>query len=140
MGLDLTRFQNVSRAQEQEPGEVFTLGSSNCPHRFSLSLIMSSMYRLDQHLSLYGSDRLSICSLGLRLVLDPPHHEPENSNSITLPSGESSYAVIDTGTTLVGGPAFQVMRRYPMLPRVLAIMEGIIFTVRRHISAVPVLC
>jgi hypothetical protein len=30
MAFYLTCFQNVSRAQEQEPGGVFTLGLSNC--------------------------------------------------------------------------------------------------------------
>ena len=39
-----------------------------------------------------------------------------NSNSVTLPSGESSYAVIDTGTTLIGGPAAQVASVYAQIP------------------------
>jgi cathepsin D len=39
-----------------------------------------------------------------------------NSNSVTLPSGQSSYAVIDTGTTLIGGPAAQVASIYAQIP------------------------
>jgi cathepsin D len=39
-----------------------------------------------------------------------------NSNSITLPSSESSYAAIDTGTTLIGGPAAQVSSLYASIP------------------------
>jgi cathepsin D len=39
-----------------------------------------------------------------------------NSNSVTLPSGQSSYAVIDTGTTLIGGPAAQVASIYAHIP------------------------
>jgi cathepsin D len=39
-----------------------------------------------------------------------------NSNSISLPSGESSYAAIDTGTTLIGAPAAQVAAVYASIP------------------------
>jgi len=39
-----------------------------------------------------------------------------NSNSISLPSGSSSYAAIDTGTTLIGGPASQVASVYAAIP------------------------
>ena len=39
-----------------------------------------------------------------------------NSNSISLPSGSSSYAAIDTGTTLIGGPASQVASVYASIP------------------------
>jgi len=39
-----------------------------------------------------------------------------NSNSVTLPSGQSSYAAIDTGTTLIGGPASQVASVYAQIP------------------------
>jgi len=38
------------------------------------------------------------------------------STSITLPSGSSSYAAIDTGTTLIGGPAAQVAALYAQIP------------------------
>ncbi len=39
-----------------------------------------------------------------------------NSNSVALPSGQSSYAAIDTGTTLIGGPAAQVASIYAQIP------------------------
>jgi cathepsin D len=39
-----------------------------------------------------------------------------NSNSVSLPSGTSSYAAIDTGTTLIGGPATQVASLYASIP------------------------
>jgi hypothetical protein len=38
-----------------------------------------------------------------------------NSGSVSLPSGLSSYTVIDTGTTLVGGPADQVTTAYALI-------------------------
>jgi cathepsin D len=43
-----------------------------------------------------------------------------NSNSVTLPSGQSSYAAIDTGTTLIGGPAAQVASVYAQIPNSVA--------------------
>lgn len=39
-----------------------------------------------------------------------------NSGSVSLPSGSSSYAAIDTGTTLIGGPAAQVAALYAQIP------------------------
>jgi cathepsin D len=39
-----------------------------------------------------------------------------NSNSVSLPSGSSSYAAIDTGTTLVGGPPDQIAALYAQIP------------------------
>jgi hypothetical protein len=43
-----------------------------------------------------------------------------NSNSVSLPSGQSSYAAIDTGTTLIGGPASQVAAVYAQIPSAVA--------------------
>jgi len=43
-----------------------------------------------------------------------------NSNTISLPSGSSSYAAIDTGTTLIGGPASQVASVYASIPNAVA--------------------
>jgi len=39
-----------------------------------------------------------------------------NGNSVSLPSGQRSYAAIDTGTTLVGGPANQIADLYSQIP------------------------
>jgi hypothetical protein len=39
-----------------------------------------------------------------------------NGASVTLPSGSSSLAAIDTGTTLIGGPASQVAAVYAAIP------------------------
>ena len=40
MAFYLTRFQNVTGADEQEPGGVFTLGLSKLPHHRLSELIM----------------------------------------------------------------------------------------------------
>ena len=37
-------------------------------------------------------------------------------NTITLPSGQSSYAAIDTGTTLIGGPQQQISKIFAQIP------------------------
>ena len=37
-------------------------------------------------------------------------------NSVTLPTGTSSYAAIDTGTTLVGGPSAAIQAIYAQIP------------------------
>ena len=39
-----------------------------------------------------------------------------NGNSVTLPSGSGSYAAIDTGTTLVGGPPAIIDAIYAQIP------------------------
>jgi hypothetical protein len=39
-----------------------------------------------------------------------------NGNSVSLPSGRSSYAAIDTGTTLVGGPSSIIKDLYSQIP------------------------
>lgn len=36
--------------------------------------------------------------------------------SVTVPSGSSSYAAIDTGTTLVGGPSDVISEIYAQIP------------------------
>lgn len=37
-------------------------------------------------------------------------------SSISIPSGSSSYAAIDTGTTLVGGPSDIISEIYAQIP------------------------
>lgn len=39
-----------------------------------------------------------------------------NGQSVSLPSGSSSYAAIDTGTTLVGGPAEYIAQLFAQIP------------------------
>lgn len=39
-----------------------------------------------------------------------------NGNSVSLPSGSDSYAAIDTGTTLVGGPPDVIASVYAQIP------------------------
>jgi len=39
-----------------------------------------------------------------------------NGNSVNIPSGRASYAAIDTGTTLVGGPLSAVGALFNQIP------------------------
>ncbi|KAH9971726.1 aspartic peptidase A1 [Lactifluus volemus] len=98
MAFHLTRFQNASSPQPNEPGGVFTLGTTN-----------SSLYTGQIDFQSVPSDAVSYWTLPITSLT-------VNSGSITLPSGSSSYAAIDTGTTLIGGPAAQVSALYAQIP------------------------
>jgi len=63
-----------------------------------------------------------------------------NSGSVTLPSGSSSLAAIDTGTTLIGGPSDEVAALYALIPGSTAgtgNFEG--YYVYRTSSSIPLL-
>jgi len=100
MAFYLTRFQNVSRASEQEPGGVFTMGATN-----------TSLYTGE-------IDYVNVQSLQntLSYWTLPLTNMTVNSGSVTLPSGSSSLAAIDTGTTLIGGPSDVVAALYALIP------------------------
>jgi len=98
MGFYITRFQDVSGGKEEEPGGVFTLGTTN-----------SSLYTGNIEYQSIPTDAVSYWTLPLTGLT-------VNSASITLPSGSGSYAAIDTGTTLIGGPATQVAALYAQIP------------------------
>jgi cathepsin D len=120
MAFYLTRFQNVTGAKTQESGGVFTLGLSKVPqHRFS-ELIMrpsgstnTSLYTGQIDYQDIPSGFTSYWTLAIKNLT-------VNSNSVTVPSGQSSYAAIDTGTTLIGAPAAQVAAVYAQIPNSVA--------------------
>jgi len=102
MAFYLTRFQNVTGAKTQEPGGVFTLGSTN-----------TSLYTGQIDYQDIPSGFTSYWTLAIKNLT-------VNSNSVTVPSGQSSYAAIDTGTTLIGAPAAQVAAVYAQIPNSVA--------------------
>ena len=53
MAFYLTRFLNVSNANAQEPGGVFTMGLSNCSAA-NFPCLSCTHHRLDQYLAVYG--------------------------------------------------------------------------------------
>jgi hypothetical protein len=102
MAFYLTRFQNVTGANQQESGGVFTLGTTN-----------SSLYTGDIDYQDIPSNFISYWTLPIKSLT-------VNSNSVSIPSGQSSYAAIDTGTTLIGGPASEVAALYAQIPNAVA--------------------
>ncbi|KAH9074853.1 aspartic peptidase A1 [Lactarius deliciosus] len=95
MAFYLTRFVNQTNVADQEPGGVFTLGATNT------SLYTGQIDYQTVDTTAYWT--LSLTNLTV------------NSNSVTIPSS-SSLAAIDTGTTLVGGPAAQISELYAQIP------------------------
>ncbi|KAF8489905.1 aspartic peptidase domain-containing protein [Russula emetica] len=102
MAFYLTRYQNVTDAKAQEVGGVFTLGSTN-----------TSLYTGEIDFQDVPSGFVSYWTLAVKNLT-------VNSNSVTLPSGQSSYAAIDTGTTFIGAPADQVASVYAQIPNSVA--------------------
>ncbi|RXW12361.1 hypothetical protein EST38_g13495 [Candolleomyces aberdarensis] len=85
MAFHLTRYLNVSNVRTLEPGGSFSMGFAN-----------SSLYTGD-------IDYVSLPIEGSYWILPITEITVQNS-SVSAPSGSESYAAIDTGTTLVGGP------------------------------------
>lgn len=98
MAFQLTRYQNDSRAAALEPGGTFTMGNVN-----------SSLYTGDIDYQDIPTSTPTYWTLPLKTLT-------VNGNSITLASGSSSYAAIDTGTTLIGGPTDQVAAIFAQIP------------------------
>jgi len=98
MGFYLTRYQNVSNAKSLEPGGSFTMGFIN-----------STLYTGSVEYYNIPSGSVSYWTLAMTSLT-------VQGNSITLGSGTSSYAAIDTGTTLVGGPSTQIAAIYAQIP------------------------
>lgn len=96
MAFYLTRFVNETNAQSLEPGGVFTLGTTNT------SLYTGQIDYQNVVSTTYWTLTLSNLTV--------------NSNSVALPSGSSSQAAIDTGTTLVGGPSAQISELFAQIP------------------------
>ncbi|KDR68011.1 hypothetical protein GALMADRAFT_272857 [Galerina marginata CBS 339.88] len=97
MAFQLTRFLNDSSAQTEEAGGSFTMGFTN-----------SSLFTGD-------IDYVNMPVQGSYWIL-PMTSLTVQGNSISLPSGQDSYAAIDTGTTLVGGPAQYIAQIFAQIP------------------------
>jgi cathepsin D len=88
----ITRFDNVASAQAEEPGGVLTLGGTN-----------TTLYQGDIDFRSFTSP-INQGSFWLQTVTGVI----VNGKSVSLPSGDSAIAAIDTGTTLIGGPTAAV--------------------------------
>ncbi|KAH0836420.1 aspartic peptidase domain-containing protein [Lanmaoa asiatica] len=90
-------FLNDSSAEPLEPGGSFTMGFLN-----------SSLYTGNiDYQNLVTTPSFWVLSLTKLTV---------QGSSVSLPSGSASYAAIDTGTTLVGGPSSVIQNIYAQIP------------------------
>lgn len=95
MGFYLSRYLNVSQASSLESGGTFTLGALN-----------TSLYTGDvDYQDLSQDDLYWTLSIANTTV---------NDNTISISSGDTG-AVIDTGTTLIGGPSTEVANIYAQI-------------------------
>lgn len=97
MGFYLTRFNNVTSVQSLEPGGSFIMGSTD-----------TSLYT-------GNIDFVDLPVTGSYWIL-PLSTLTVQGTSISIASGSSSYAAIDTGTTLVGGPSDVIAEIYAQIP------------------------
>ncbi|KAG0705619.1 acid protease [Suillus ampliporus] len=98
MAFQLTRFLNDSQAGELEPGGSLTMGYAN------ESLYTGTIdYRdIPNGQASYWTQQITSMTV--------------QGKSISLPSGSASYAAVDTGTTLVAGPAAGIAAIYAQIP------------------------
>ncbi|KAJ7836957.1 aspartic peptidase A1 [Mycena leptocephala] len=98
MAFQLTRFLNQSNSQQLEAGGSFTMGFVN-----------STLYTGDIEYINMPTSSTSYWILPITAMT-------VQGNSVSVPSGQDSYAAIDTGTTLVGGPPDQIANIFAQIP------------------------
>ncbi|KAJ7588116.1 aspartic peptidase A1 [Mycena floridula] len=98
MAFQLTRYIDDEQAQELEPGGSFTMGFLN-----------SSFYTGDVDYNSIPDGKTSYWTQTISSIT-------VQGSSITLSSDSDAYAAIDTGTTLVGGPATDIAAIYAQIP------------------------
>lgn len=97
MAFQLTRFVNATNVNTEEPGGSFTMGFVN-----------SSLYT--------GTIDYQALPITPSYWILPMKSLTVQGNSVTIPSGSSSYSAIDTGTTLVGGPSSVIQNMFAQIP------------------------
>ncbi|KAG1854828.1 acid protease [Suillus subalutaceus] len=111
----LMAFQLTRQAGKLEPGGSFTMGARATHDIPGVSYLRFQ----DIQTRVYTPERLTI-----RIFpMDKPRTGFKQITSMTvqgkpisLPDGSASYAVIDTGTTLVAGPAAEIAAIYAQIP------------------------
>lgn len=99
MSFWITRFLNDASATDEEPGGVLTLGGTN-----------STLFTGDIDFQNFPSGTQA--SFWLQTVTAVT----VNGKSVTIPTGNSALAAIDTGTTLIGGPSAAVASIWAAVP------------------------
>ncbi|KAF9526092.1 aspartic peptidase A1 [Crepidotus variabilis] len=98
MAFHLTRFVDAQNIQNEEPGGSFSMGFTN-----------SSLYTGD-------IDYVDLATPQGSYWLASIHHISVNGNIINFPASRTSYAAIDTGTTLIGGPSAIIDQIFAQIP------------------------
>ncbi|PPQ73068.1 hypothetical protein CVT24_001613 [Panaeolus cyanescens] len=98
MAFQLTRFINATAVETEEPGGQFSMGFTN-----------TSLYTGDIDYVNFPTSTGSYWILALQSVT-------VQGNTITFQNDSSSYAAIDTGTTLVGGPSDAIAKIFAQIP------------------------
>ncbi|KAI0312342.1 aspartic peptidase domain-containing protein [Amylostereum chailletii] len=99
MAFQLTNFRGYSEPSPLLPGGTFSLGAVN-ETLYTGQIDYQDMPPVD--------DR--------KHWILPLSGITVNGIAVSLPTGEDSYAVIDTGTTLVSGPEEQIAELYAQIP------------------------
>ncbi|GBE86151.1 Aspartic protease [Sparassis crispa] len=98
MAFQLTRFGNDTNARQLEPGGTFTLGG------------------VDSSLFTGNIDYQDIPSGEIGYWIQELSGLTSQGQAVSLENGSASYAAIDTGTTLVGGPASAIAGIFAAIP------------------------
>lgn len=99
MAFQLTRFVNQSNTQSLEAGGSFTMGFVN-----------NSLFTGDiEYINIPSEAANSYWILPITAIT-------VQGNSISPGTGRETFAAIDTGTTLVGGPAQEIASIYAQIP------------------------
>jgi len=107
MSVVLTRFNNNSNANQEEPGGRFTMGFTN-----------TSLYTGDIEYTNIPAGQQGFWLIpvsGLK-VNGNPISLTATSSSTSSSSAANSNAAIDTGTTLIGGPSSIIAAIYAAIP------------------------
>lgn len=96
--FQLTRYNNDTNVKNLEPGGTFTIGATN-----------ASLFTGDIDYQEIPSGQVGYWIQEVAAIT-------VQGSSISFEAGPSSYAAIDTGTTLVGGPQSVISEIYAQIP------------------------
>lgn len=125
MAFYLTRFNGDANALNLEPGGYFTIGGTN-----------SSLFTgtIETHDILNSSDPTFWMITMSEVAV--------SGKSVDKPTGDSSAAVIDTGTSLLGGPSADVAAIYSAIPGSQALTgeNAGFYSLRRRLASLSAAC
>ena len=123
MAFYLTRFQDDPNAKDEEPGGVFTLGGVNST-LFSGDiefLPIPSDTLTYWVLNMSGKCHMKTCKLSQRHLIRVAI--TVQGKSVQITTGNDALALLDTGTTLIGGPTADVRAIWAAVPGSAAVVN-----------------